>query len=133
MAMIKEDCRLMTVGDTGLDDTSRVCARQDRLPDLSLPKTSSAYRHPLLEKLIEATLKQRSNGSNRVLDRKAGSKEESGVGPRGDCFGLQDDRTRSSKFYPGTFCNGDFATTACLFPRIGRDRPAIIVISRDCR
>src|SRR5208282_1543591 len=61
-------------------------------PRVSLPKTSSAYRHPLLEKLIEAALKQRSN---RVLDRKAGSKEESGVGPRGDCFSLQDDRMLS--------------------------------------
>ena len=45
------------------------------------------------EKMIEAALKWRSN---RVLDRKAGSaKEESGVGPRGDCFGLQDDRMLS--------------------------------------
>src|SRR5208282_2098764 len=33
--------------------------------------------------------------SNRVLDHKAGSKEKSGVGPRGDCFGLQDDRMLS--------------------------------------
>ena len=41
---------------------------------LSLPKISSACRHPLLEKLIEATVHQRCNG---VLHPKAGSAERS--------------------------------------------------------
>ena len=52
---------------------------------LSLPKSSSACRYSLLEKLIKATVPQQCNG---VLDRKAGSAEKHPVLDSGRvCFG----------------------------------------------
>jgi hypothetical protein len=82
-----------------LDKNSYRCEPLTDL-SLSLPKTSSAYRHPLLEKLIEASLKLRSKGAtvfwiaNRGVQRGIRSWEEvqkSRLDPRRVCIGGSQD------------------------------------------